>query len=84
MIACALSKAWKARSVRLRKICASAVAVSLRRFARKTGIDWARLGPNQQRELMNAAQQSGPPGYQSMIKNYYVRIARLGKVVEKK
>jgi hypothetical protein len=39
--------------------------------------DWARLGPNQQRELMNAAKQSGPPGYQSMIKNYYVRIARM-------
>ena len=39
--------------------------------------DWARLGPAQQRELMNAAQQSGPPGYQSMIKNYYVRIARM-------
>jgi hypothetical protein len=26
---------------------------------------------------VNAAQQSGPPEYQSMIKNYYVRIARM-------
>jgi len=46
--------------------------------------DWARLAPLQRQELLNAAQQSGPPAYREMIKNYYVRIARLGKVVEKK
>ena len=42
-----------------------------------TPSDWAKLGPNQQQDLVNAAQQSGPPEYQSMIKNYYVRIARM-------
>jgi hypothetical protein len=40
--------------------------------------DWARLGPLTRQELLNAAQQSGPPAYREMIKNYYVRIARLG------
>ena len=39
--------------------------------------DWARLGPLMQRELLNAAQQSGPPAYREMIKNYYIRIANL-------
>jgi hypothetical protein len=41
--------------------------------------DWARLAPLQRQELLNAAQQSGPPAYREMIKNYYVRIARLGR-----
>jgi hypothetical protein len=41
--------------------------------------DWARLGPLQRQDLLNAAQQSGPPAYREMIKNYYVRIARLGR-----
>jgi hypothetical protein len=41
--------------------------------------DWARLGPLTRRELLNAAQQSGPPAYREMIKNYYVRIARLDR-----
>jgi hypothetical protein len=41
--------------------------------------DWARLGPLQRQELLNASQQSGPPVYREMIKNYYVRIARLGR-----
>jgi hypothetical protein len=39
--------------------------------------DWARLGPLTRQELLNAAQQSGPPAYREMIKNYYVRIAKL-------
>lgn len=39
--------------------------------------DWAKLPPQMQRDLLNAAQQSGPPAYREMIKNYYVRIARL-------
>jgi hypothetical protein len=38
--------------------------------------DWARLPTLMRNELMNAAQQSGPPTYREMIKNYYVRIAR--------
>lgn len=44
--------------------------------------DWARLGPLTRQELLNAAQQSGPPAYREMIKNYYVRIARLADAVE--
>ena len=39
--------------------------------------DWARLGPLTRQELLNAAQQNGPPAYREMIKNYYVKIARL-------
>lgn len=39
--------------------------------------DWAKLGPLQQKDLAAAAQQAGPPEYQSMVKNYYVRIARM-------
>lgn len=38
--------------------------------------DWARLPELMRKELMTAAQQSGPPSYREMIKNYYVRIAR--------
>jgi hypothetical protein len=38
--------------------------------------DWARLPTLMRKELMNAAQESGPPTYREMIKNYYVRIAR--------
>jgi hypothetical protein len=39
--------------------------------------DWAKLAPLQQKELLDAAQQSGPPAYQAMIKNYYVRLAHM-------
>jgi hypothetical protein len=39
--------------------------------------DWAKLNPLMQQELLNAAQQSGPPEYQEMIKNYYTRVARI-------
>jgi hypothetical protein len=39
--------------------------------------DWARLPPLMQRELMNASQQTGPPAYRQMIRDYYVRIARM-------
>ena len=38
---------------------------------------WAKLPPMQKKELLNAAQQSGPPTYRQMIKDYYVRIARM-------
>jgi hypothetical protein len=41
--------------------------------------DWARLAPLTRQELLNAAQQNGPPAYREMIKNYYVRIARLDR-----
>jgi hypothetical protein len=37
--------------------------------------DWAKLGPLMQQDLLNAAQQTGPPAYREMIKNYYIRIA---------
>ena len=39
--------------------------------------DWARLPPLAQQQLMNAAQQSGPPAYQERIKKYFVKIARI-------
>lgn len=39
--------------------------------------DWAKLAPLQQQELLNAAQQAGPPEYQAMIRNYYIRLARI-------
>jgi hypothetical protein len=39
--------------------------------------DWARLPANTQQQLLNSAQQSGPPAYRDMIKNYYSRIAHL-------
>ena len=39
--------------------------------------DWAKLPPMMQRELMNASQQSGPPAYKEMIKNYYIRVAHM-------
>lgn len=39
--------------------------------------DWAKLPPLMQKDLLNAAQQKGPPEYQQMIKNYYTQIARM-------
>jgi hypothetical protein len=30
-----------------------------------------------QGQLLHAAQQSGPPAYRDMIKNYFTRIARM-------
>jgi hypothetical protein len=39
--------------------------------------DWAKLPPLTQQQLLNAAQQSGPPGYQEAIKNYFVKIAKI-------
>lgn len=39
--------------------------------------DWAKLPPLMQKELMTASQQSGPPAYKQMIKNYYIRLAKI-------
>jgi hypothetical protein len=36
---------------------------------------WAHLPPMARQQLLNAAQQGGPPGYQEMIKSYYAKIA---------
>jgi hypothetical protein len=47
---------------------------------REVGIsagDWAKLPPLVQQQLLNASQQSGPPGYQEKIKNYFVKIAKI-------
>jgi hypothetical protein len=52
--------------------------VSVRQLGISAG-DWARLGPLTQQELLNAAQQNGPPAYREMIKNYYIRIAQLDR-----
>ncbi len=39
--------------------------------------DWVRLPPLVQQQLLSAAQQSGPPGYQDRIKKYFVKIAKI-------
>ena len=39
--------------------------------------DWARLPPMMQQNLLTASQQSGPPAYREMIRNYYIRVARM-------
>lgn len=39
--------------------------------------DWARLPPAMQEQLLHSARQKGPPEYQSQIKHYYQRIARM-------
>lgn len=38
---------------------------------------WAKLPPMARKELLNTAQQSGPPAYRQMIKDYYVKIAKM-------
>ena len=38
---------------------------------------WTRLPPMAKKDLLNAAQQSGPPAYRQMIKEYYVRVAKM-------
>lgn len=42
-----------------------------------TADQWARLPDLAKKDLMNAAQQSGPAAYRQMIKDYYVRVAKL-------
>lgn len=42
-----------------------------------TADQWAKLPDLAKKDLMNAAQQSGPPAYRQMIKDYYTRIAKL-------
>jgi hypothetical protein len=42
-----------------------------------TADQWAKLPDLTKKDLMNAAQQSGPPAYRQMIKDYYTRIAKL-------
>ena len=60
-IACAASKAWKARNVRLRSTCASAVAASRRRLRRNTGIDCARPGPTSSRASTGSSCDAATP-----------------------
>ena len=38
---------------------------------------WAKLPPLVRGELTTAAQQSGPPAYRQMIRDYYIRIAQM-------
>jgi hypothetical protein len=38
--------------------------------------DWVKLPTPMQQELLNTSQQSSPPAYREMIKNYYIRTAR--------
>ncbi len=44
--------------------------------------DWARLPPAVQQQLLNSAQQKGPPAYQEMIKDYYTRISQMSAAKE--
>ncbi|HEX4793234.1 MAG TPA: hypothetical protein VH370_05550 [Humisphaera sp.] len=39
--------------------------------------DWARLPPMMQQNLLTASQQTGPPAYREMIRNYYIRVAKM-------
>jgi hypothetical protein len=39
--------------------------------------EWAKLPELTRKDLLNAAQQSGPPAYRQMIKDYYVRVAKM-------
>jgi hypothetical protein len=39
--------------------------------------DWARLPPLAQRDLLNTAQQSPPPAYRQLVRDYFVRLARM-------
>src|SRR5665213_2448774 len=39
--------------------------------------DWAKLPPLMQKQLQNASQQSGPPAYREMIKDYYIRLSHM-------
>ena len=39
---------------------------------------WENLGPLRQQRLINIARQKLPPGYRRLIRNYYLRIARMG------
>ena len=53
---------------------------ALKEFSGSIGVtadQWAKLPPLAQKDLLNAAQQSGPPSYRQMIKDYYVRIAKM-------
>ncbi len=40
--------------------------------------EWENLGPLRQQRLINIARQKLPPGYRRLIRNYYLRIARMG------
>jgi hypothetical protein len=39
--------------------------------------DWAKLPPQMQQDLSSASQQSAPPAYREMVRDYYTRIARM-------
>jgi hypothetical protein len=42
-----------------------------------TADQWALLPPLAKKDLLNAAQQSGPPGYRQMTRDYFAKIAKL-------
>ena len=39
--------------------------------------DWARLPTLAQRDLLNTAQQTPPPEYREMVRDYFVKLARM-------
>jgi hypothetical protein len=61
-------------------ISAASAPVEMPASVRDIGItadQWALLPPLARKDLMNAAQQSGPPTYRQMIKDYYVKVAKI-------
>lgn len=63
---------------------APAGAGSLPAAIRDIGISadqWAKLPPLAKKDLLNAAQQSGPPSYRQMIKDYYSRVAQMQETI---
>jgi Domain of unknown function (DUF4175) len=38
---------------------------------------WRDLGPLEQQQLINAARQNLPPGYEEMIRDYYIRLSEM-------
>ena len=45
-----------------------------------TADQWAVLPPLVKKDLMNAAQQSGPPAYRQMMREYFAKIAKMPQV----
>ena len=42
-----------------------------------TADQWAQLPPLAKKDLLNAAQQSGPPGYRQMTRDYFAKLAKM-------
>ena len=43
--------------------------------------EWRNLGPLRQKELLNTARQNIPAGYRRMVRDYYLRLAKMHRTV---